>query len=194
MTHCACSVRLVWWCVVGTACLGCGNSSTPQSVTCSAPGGAVAGAPDSHCAAATPFDPAACHVDAATPTDGGIIQYGAAMNGSEGDDDDCKYHLSWTSTPVCKGNSVTFTVNVTAKSTGAPVTGADINTDVFLTPIHPAPLTDTKTVQDGGGKYEVGPIRFDASGKWTVRFHLFPTCDDTTASPHGHAAFFIDVP
>ena len=38
-------------------------------------------------------------------------------------------------------------------------------------------------------------VRFDAKGRWTVRFHLHEECaDEAPDSPHGHIAFFIDVP
>jgi hypothetical protein len=36
---------------------------------------------------------------------------------------------------------------------------------------------------------------FDQSGRWVVRFHYFETCSDVPEdSPHGHVAFYIDVP
>jgi hypothetical protein len=37
-------------------------------------------------------------------------------------------------------------------------------------------------------------VRFDASGKWTVRFHFSADCADAVDSPHGHVAFFVNVP
>jgi hypothetical protein len=41
----------------------------------------------------------------------------------------------------------------------------------------------------------VGPIVFDQPGKWVVRFHFFENCDDLVEdSPHGHAAFYVQVP
>ena len=34
-----------------------------------------------------------------------------------------------------------------------------------------------------------------APGKWTVRFHFNEICCDVNSdSPHGHAAFFVNVP
>ena len=45
------------------------------------------------------------------------------------------------------------------------------------------------------GVYKVGPIKFDAAGIWTVRFHFFEECGDAREdSPHGHAAFYVKVP
>jgi len=36
---------------------------------------------------------------------------------------------------------------------------------------------------------------FDKSGRWVVRFHFFESCSDVPDdSPHGHVAFYIDVP
>ena len=51
-----------------------------------------------------------------------------------------------------------------------------------------------KATETSPGTYTYGPIRFDASGKWTVRFHLYEDCVDGDTSPHGHAAFFVTVP
>lgn len=117
------------------------------------------------------------------------------MYGSEGDDDECKYHMTWTSTPVCQGNDVSFTVTVVTKSDmKTPVTGADVNVEAFLTEIHPASLADQKTVENPPGTYTIGPVRFDTGGKWTLRYHLFQGCDDGPQSPHGHAAFYLQVP
>jgi hypothetical protein len=45
------------------------------------------------------------------------------------------------------------------------------------------------------GKYVMKPIKFDASGRWVVRFHFYESCDDILPdSPHGHVAFNYDVP
>ena len=54
------------------------------------------------------------------------------MFGNESDDDDCKYHLKWSATPICEGSpGVIFTVFTTHKidsvdgSAGSPLTGAN---------------------------------------------------------------------
>jgi hypothetical protein len=67
---------------------------------------------------------------------------------------------------------------------------------VYLSDTHVAPTTDQKFLETAmPGVYTVGPVRFDASGMWTVRFHFFETCTDFAEdSPHGHAAFYLNVP
>jgi hypothetical protein len=42
--------------------------------------------------------------------------------------------------------------------------------------------------------FQGGPLRFDRSGRWVVRFHFYEDCNDGESSPHGHIAFFVDVP
>jgi len=117
------------------------------------------------------------------------------MVGSAGDDDDCKYHLEWTSTPICEGGGVTITVKVTAKADGKPVTGAAPVLDVFLTETHVAPsLGQIEAHETEAGTYTLGPIDFDEPGRWTIRFHLFELMCDMPTSLHGHAAFYVDVP
>ncbi len=142
-------------------------------------------------------------------TDGG----GAAAG--EGDDDDCKYHLSWTSTPICQSATlgVTFTVTVTNLTTGQPVTdipasegilaeafipisltAACDNMSNHISPTMFAPGSGLLQTSPTSGVY-VGSIIFDQPGEWTVRFHIHEECDDVLDdSPHGHAAFHINVP
>ena len=92
------------------------------SCTAANTGGPLMGAPDDHCTDMTGMivqdtDPASCHPEAGPPDpDAGPPEpYGDPQNGAEGDDDDCKYHIKWSSTPVCVGSSV-FTITVTRKS------------------------------------------------------------------------------
>ncbi|HEX7605029.1 MAG TPA: FixH family protein [Polyangiaceae bacterium] len=191
---CAFSVALV------VAC----TSKTPSGPA----GGAVPGAADAHCGTTkVTVNQASCNKptgdagagDAATadamPTDDAGMSgaFGATMYNQSGADDDCKYDLSWTSTPVYGDTDVTFTVTVKARADGKPALGADPNAEVFLDDTHGAPNAGTKTTDKGNGVYDVGPIRFDQAGKWTVRFHLFGMCMDTPDSPHGHAAFYVNV-
>lgn len=198
----------------------CGSSSSTSSTasgggaTCSKPGGAVSGAADKHCGSkVVTVDPNACSEmggaggmgggggaggkggagGSAGGAGGSMGDYGPTNYGMEADDDDCKYHVVWTSTPVCENSGVTFTVTVTAKADGKPVTGASPIAEVFLNDKHPSPMTGSSS-EGPPGTYQVGPIVFDAPGEWTVRFHLFETDCDTDDSPHGHAAFYIDVP
>jgi hypothetical protein len=184
------------------------SSSTPTGAT----GGAVAGAADTHCTTPTPTaqatnasscqppptgdaGPSEVGADAGMDDAMDMPEFGATEYGTEGDDDDCKYHVKWTSTAVRQGQDVTFTVTITNKTDGKATTGAAPDAEVFLSSTHPAPNSGQKASEPTPGTYAVGPIRFDASGRWTVRFHLFETCSDRLEdSPHGHAAFYVDVP
>jgi hypothetical protein len=178
------------------AIAACTSSSDP-SPACANPGGPVTGAADTHCGAKVqPTSQASCYPDAGAGDDGGASNpYGPTLFGTEGDDDDCKYHVTWSVSAVCENSDVTFTVTATKKTDGAPLTGAAPRAEVYLNDKHPAPSTAQKPNEVAPGKYTVGPIRFDAPGQWTVRFHFFELCDDTVDnSPHGHAAFFVSVP
>lgn len=160
-------------------------------------GGPVSGQLDKHCTLpdggpqVQPTSQASCQIggDAGTPT------YGDTMFNAEADDDDCKYHLKFTTTPVYENTDVNFTVTATTKSDGLPATGANLDAEVYLNDTHPAPNSGQHTTESPPGTYKVGPIRFDKAGRWTVRFHLFEQClDSVPDSPHGHAGFFIEVP
>jgi hypothetical protein len=208
------------------------SSSSPDAgavATCTSPGEATPGPADTHCANAGPDGGAlvvavtlAC--DAVLPAadagadDGGgasACEYGPTEYGHEADDDDCKYHLKWSSTPICdEPGNVTFTVVVTRKSDGSPLTGAGINTEVFSST--PGDPTASTYCDDNGGVLGpnsgaiftegppgtyVGPIAFmpiaadaGAPGAWTVRFHLFEKCTDAPNAPHGHCAFHVTAP
>jgi len=157
----------------------------------------VSGLLDTHCTLpdggmqAQPTNLASCQVGG----DAGTIDYGQTMFNAEADDDDCKYHLKFTTSPVYENTDVGFTVTATKKSDGAPATGANLDAEVYLDSTHPAPNSNQHTTESPPATYTVGPIRFDKAGQWTVRFHLFEQCLDTVPdSPHGHAAFFIAVP
>jgi hypothetical protein len=165
--------------------LACSNDAGPA-------GGPVSGAADVHCAGkAQQTDLSTCHLQ----EDAGAPDYGPTLYNSEGDDDDCKYHVKFTETPVRRNEHVTFTVTATTLTDGQPATGAAVLAEVFLNDTHPAPNSGQATTEKSGGVYGIGPIVFDAAGRWTVRFHLHEDCQDATEdSPHGHAAFFIDVP
>lgn len=168
-------------------------------------GGPVAGPMDTHCGAtAQVVSPAAC-----TPGNGGGGMGGAGgaggghghehepevMYNAEGDDDDCKYHMKWSVGSVAQNQDVTFTLELTTKSDGKPATGAAPNIEAFLSDTHPAPNSDQQPTEGQNGIYTIGPLRFDAAGKWTVRFHVYDTCADLDeASPHGHGAFYLQVP
>ena len=165
-------------------------------------GGTVLGPLDTHCTLADggvmaqETDPAACHPDSGKH-DAEMAVYGPTQYNAEGDDDDCKYHVKFSSTPIRQRQDVNFTVTATRTTDGTLVTGANIITipDVFLSETHPAPNTSRKTSEGPTGTYKVGPLRFDAPGRWTIRIHLYEECADVLeTSQHGHAAFYIDVP
>jgi hypothetical protein len=207
---------------------GSGGSTQPAAVTCASPGGAKAGPQDDHCTAggmdikqatnqascAAPADAggggdddaASSGDDGGGPGDGGPTgdcepdEFGATMYNNSGSDDDCKYDVTWSSTPICEGgNGVYFTVTATNRVDGSPLTGAMPYIESVQACVHPSPNPPlpalTSTEETTPGTYKIGPIVFDRPGGWVVRFHFFGSCDDTLeTSPHGHAAFFVDVP
>jgi len=165
---------------------GCGSSDGDGPT-----GGPVAGAVDNHCAGTSQaIDLSTCHAN----VEPGEPDYGPTIYNSSGDDDDCKYQVSFTSTPIRQNQNVTFTVTAKTLTDLQPATSANIEAEVYLNDTHPAPNSGQETTEKSGGLYDVGPIKFDATGRWTVRFHLHEDCQDSTDdSPHGHIAF-IDVP
>ena len=215
----------------GAGVTACSSSSTTSSapVTCATPGAAITGQADMHCAGmpAQPVSEASCHVEDAgapvsTPDAGAVdasaadagpapadCDYGATMYNQEGDDDDCKYHVKWTSTDLCEGqNGATFTVTVTSKVDGTPVSGVPggLIIETFQPPSVNVACDDMSTVPGkntgaylpetapGSGVYS-GPIVFQVGGLWTVRFHIHEECADILDdSPHGHAAFHLQIP
>ena len=209
--------------VAGLSVGGCTSSPNPGSTDaplCAAPGGAATGAVDSHCTDASgpiaqPASAASCHpgggmpmdMDAGMPMD---MDAGMPMDmdggmpaetpadprfNAAGDDDDCKYHVAWTATSVCQNADVSFTLTITRKADGQPAAGASPHAEALLSATHPAPNSAQTAAETSAGTYQVGPVRFDASGRWTVRFHLYEDCEDTLEdSPHGHVAFYVDVP
>ncbi|HEY1696064.1 MAG TPA: hypothetical protein VGG39_28050 [Polyangiaceae bacterium] len=137
-------------------------------------------------------------VDAGDIGNCGDDDYGATMYGTSGSDDDCKYNVSWTSTPICENTDVYFTVTATYRTDGSPLTGANARPDIVLDCTHSIPNTPKPadpSPENSPGVYTVGPVSFDKPGRWVVRFHFNETClDIADDSPHGHAAFWVDVP
>jgi hypothetical protein len=195
-----------------------GSASFASSTSCTDPGGPAAGPEDTHCGlddgglTIQPVSQAGCTVGGDA---GSGCAYAATMYGQDGDDDDCKYHVEWISTPICEGApGVVFTVVATYLGTSNPLTGANTHIEYYVSEAsaggdaagycddvttHPGP-----TNAPGGGLYEmtettpgtyVGRIEFDAPGPWTIRFHFNEECLDVADdSPHGHAAFHLTVP
>jgi len=129
--------------------------------------------------------------DASAPTS----DFGATMYNSSGSDDDCKYNVKWTSTAVKENVNVTFDVNAIRRIDGQPATGANVQLEVYLNSYTPSPSVNIRSHESAGGNYSVGPVIFDHPGMWTVRFHFYETCSDAPDdSPHGHAAFYVNVP
>jgi hypothetical protein len=194
---------------LGAIATGCGSSSPTTSTSTAA---AVAGELDTHCTmndeeikaplgmcmtgggSASAPDAAPADHDGGAGGAGGS-DFGATLFNAEGDDDDCKYHVKWTSTAVKENVGVTFEVNVVRRIDGKPAMGADVQIEAFLNAVHPTPSTNIKNAESSGANYSIGPVVFDAPGRWTVRFHFYETCSDVPSdSPHGHAAFYVDVP
>jgi hypothetical protein len=196
-----------------SACSSTGGGLGPSTTAA-----AVSGAADVHCGMAPnlaaqtvgvcmtnepPASTSSCGVtfQPASPPDGGVVSnYGATLYNSSGYDDDCKYALSWTATPVAVNKDVMFTLTanyLTATGAGGPVHCAGVVIEVFNEATNtPAISPATPAMEKGSsGSYDVGPVQLTQSGMWTVRFHLYEECSDAPAdSPHGHGAFFVNVP
>ncbi len=137
----------------------------------------------------------------------GDDDYGATMYNNWGSDDDCKYDVEWQSTPICENQPVYFTVVVTKREDNTPLEGVQTGgsfvqgnprPDVVLDCDHPipnSPAPRNPSPEIAPGTYVVGPIVFDKGGQWVFRFHFNEECLDVADdSPHGHAAFYINVP
>ena len=176
--------------LLGLGGAGCGSSAPPGPA-----GGPVVGEADDHCAGVTPVvvNPASC--TATPPADGAPAEENPIHYNAESDDDDCKYHLSFTATPVRVNQNVTFKVTVTELA-GAkgPVTGGAVELAGTLDDAVPIANTEPKTTEAPPGTYTISPIKFPQAGRWVIKYHLFEDCKDVEDSPHGHASFYIDVP
>jgi hypothetical protein len=191
-----------------------GNDAGAPPASCAMPGIATVGPADMHCGTMTQVvDPASCQTIAGTGGDDGgspdsgsgfACVYGDTMYGMESDDDDCKYHVTWTNlTPICEGaGGVTFKVVVATKA-GSPAAGAKTRAEAFITSAadagcdidskHVGPNSGVLLQEAPAGTY-TGRIEFDSPGLWTVRFHFHEECFDAPGSPHGHAAYHVTVP
>jgi hypothetical protein len=122
----------------------------------------------------------------------------AILYGREADDDECKYHVRFENTCVAVGEPVTFTLSLTRLFDNAPGTGTvPSNPEIYLANdvTHITPSSNITATEGPAGTYEIGPVIFDRSGRWVVRFHYFDNCSELPEdSPHSHVAFYIDVP
>ncbi len=206
--------------ILAAAC-GASKTSPPPAVTHTFVAGAglvPAAAPDDGCKGKDTgtVDPATCTSsadasdamvmggDATSTGDSGAPEFGPTHAGSESDDDDCKYHVKWLATGATVTDDVYFQVDLTTKADGKPAshlvaTARPLVAEVYVdngdpAKNHGAPNSEpTSQETDVPGRYVLGPIRFDQPARWTVRFHIYPDCDDGDTSPHGHAAFFFDA-
>lgn len=204
---------LAFFALLGLTGVGCSDSDHPIDASggngdteCASASGPVAGPADSHCrdddGQSLTQTIGMCRADGGDDVgaggDGGADEEYQTLYGFQGYDDDCKYGVLFENSCVALNQPVTFKVTLTRKSDGAPATGATPDSpEIFLLddPSHISPSNNIKAPESPSGVYSIGPIVFDRSGRWVVRFHFFEECSDVPEdSPHGHAAFYIDVP
>ncbi|HEY3252936.1 MAG TPA: hypothetical protein VGJ91_03275 [Polyangiaceae bacterium] len=205
--------------------VGCSSSDDPGESR--ALGGPVSGDADAHCEGrpVVEVDAAVCHADTPAEGEGGApgedaatggaagsdcnrthdAEYGETLPNSEGDDDDCKYRVSWTSTAIRLNQNVTFTVTATDLALGQPLeplagepqlplSRVEVYQPCEPTRLGPVQNANADFKETAPGVFEAGPLRFDQPGRWVVRFHFYEQCNDGEGSPHGHVAFFVDIP
>ena len=82
------------------------------------------------------------------------------MDGTEGDDDDCKYHVSYTTAPLCENDGIYFVVTASYLTrSGAPLTGACASAELCLSDTHPAPVADGRPPRGtAGGRRAAGHV------------------------------------
>jgi hypothetical protein len=194
-------LRSALWVACGLVALGAACSDDDGDAdagACVGGEGAVAGSADTHCAPSDTQAIGACVSSAEAGEEEGEEEEHPILSGREADDDDCKYHVRFENTCVAVNAPVTFTLSLTRKIDGQPGTGTNpAYPEIFLADdmSHISPSNDITAREGPDGTYEIGPVIFDAPGRWVIRFHYFEDCSDIPAdSPHGHAAFYIDVP
>jgi hypothetical protein len=188
-----------------------GGGGQAGSAQCTSTGGPIEdGSEDRHCVASDgtqiiqPVGECSTEVTTGAAGAGGAGGAGgeeeepaAVLFSHQGADDDCKYDVSFKSTCVELNRPVTFTLTLSERADQSPAGGAMPNSpEVFLAddPQHVS-LSRIRAPEGPSGTYTIGPIVFDRSGRWVVRFHFYESCSDVPEdSPHGHIAFYIDVP
>jgi hypothetical protein len=178
---------------------GGGDGATTDAVVL--PAGPVAGPADDHCAGGKvqEVDPAVCQAGPpdAGADDGGAEEPAPVRYNAAADDDDCKYHVSFTtSAAVALNTNVFFTAKATKKSDGTAASWGSMDAlEVVTADMTQAVDVKDPPVQSPVGTAKFGPVKFNRSGKWIVRFHIHEECtDNDEASQHGHVAFFVNVP
>jgi hypothetical protein len=181
--------------------IGCGNNGSGGDMGGQCGGGPVAGAADMHCAsdgglALITAMQSQCN---APPQPSSGPEFGDTMYGSMGYDDDCKYAVSFTIDPICAKSTVSITVTAKDALTMKPITGAStspnmMRLEVFQSDVLSASVAGVTVAETSPGVYKFSNVVFPTSGRWQIRFHFFENCVDLPDSPHGHAAFYIDVP
>jgi hypothetical protein len=189
-----------------------GGGGDAASATCNNPGGATEGVADTHCALSDggsrvqTIDFPQCGADAGPDAGSRACPYGETAFGHEADDEDCKYHIKWTSDPVCNATldargyviGTQFTLTVTNRADNSPLSrAAKLTVDASRTSPAGAGCDDSAlpSFQLGAtdGTY-AGNIEFDQAGQWTIRVQIDDNCVNLPASPYGHVAFRVTVP
>jgi hypothetical protein len=205
----AVAVLVAGSCLVAPACSNDDSASPPTNGTmCAGSSGPVEdGAVDMHCIDASGNAINQTIGKCETESNTGQAGAGGATQDetydvhttSSAQDDDCKYNVSFTVGCITVNQPVTFAVKVVKRAApGGPMTGDDPNSpEVYFAsdPSHITPSNQINAPEGPAGTYRIGPIVFDESGRWVIRFHLNEECSDIPDdSPHGHVAFYIDVP
>jgi hypothetical protein len=131
--------------------------------------------------------------------DDGDPGYGDPLPTLEGPDDQCKYSLHLTTTPLVVNQPVTFTLDGALLAGTTPMTNATPRVeasldDPSLDDTRVLALPDVKSDESAPGHYTIGPVTFDAPGVWTVRFFFFESCtEDAPDSPASRVAFALTV-
>lgn len=195
--------------LLGSGCSGDDDDDTASPAggagAATSCGGPVKGEADGHCVddtgTAITQEIGECQTDA--PAAGGAgadtaeepfeVRYNTSAF-----DDDCKYETSFESPCLAVNEPATFKLTLARKAGDEPAGGAvPDSSEIYLAddPSHISPSNQIHAPEGPDGTYEVGPIIFDRSGRWVVRFHFFEECSDVPEdSPHGHVAFYVDVP
>ena len=102
------------------------------------------------------------------PADAERLITGRRKCDDAGDDDDCKYHVFFTQTPVYENTNVQFTLTAVYLTDGGPATGANAIMEVYLNDTHPAPNSGQTTTEPlpactASGPYTLSPRAVDGA-------------------------------